>query len=311
MSEGPPGQGFAAGTLVATPTGTMRVESVQIGNQLLDMAGVARRVAWVGRLAQTPAYLASSPDARAIRITVGALGDGLPQRELLVAPMTELGVSLPNGARVTLAARLLLNEKTILRDGDAQARELFEIELDGGQGVLAEGVQAGSLLANHTATEYRIATVRARDMVFTRAGCMPGPLLGRVDVAERGLIYGWAMDEERPWMRVGLELVVNGRVLTATMASMRRNDLIQASVGDGSCGFHIEPSPPLPTDKTILIQVRRAMDGTDLPGSPVLLDKEGGPAQILEALRPTSPAQAAVARSVLRAGLDKLQSRGD
>lgn len=307
MNEAPPGQGFVAGTRVATPDGPVAVQDVRIGDTLLDGSRTPRRVSWVGRLALSAAHLAAQPDARPIRVQAGALGDGAPERDLLVAPMTELAVQLPNGRAVSLSARLLLNERTVLREPDGAAVELYEIELEGASGVVAEGIVAATLLPNHTAAEYRIAMVRAHGMVFTRAGCMAGPLMGRVDAVEHGLVYGWAMDKDRPWMRVGLELVVNGRVVNATMAALRRNDLVQAGVGDGGCGFHLDPLPPLPADRTLLVQVRRAIDGQDLPGSPVLLDKAGGPAQVLEALKPVSPAQAAMARQVLRAALDKLQ----
>lgn len=310
MSDAPAGQGFASGTLIATPAGPRRVETLAIGDEVLDATGTPARVTWVGRLALGAAYLASRPDARPIRVQAGALGEGLPERDLIVAPLTELHVNVPGEPVVTLSARIMLNEINMRRDtGQPDGLELFEVELEGAAcGLIAEGVPAGRLLPRHTTSEYHIACCRTRAWVHTRAGCLPGPLLGRVDMVDHGVIYGWAMDEKRPWMRIGLEVLINGRIHAATMAAMRRNDLVQAGVGDGHCGFQIELDPPLPTDRTLLVQVRRAGDGVDLPGSPVLLSKSGGPAEILESLNPKSPARAAAARDVLRAGLDKLQA---
>ncbi|ODU62340.1 MAG: hypothetical protein ABS99_00895 [Acetobacteraceae bacterium SCN 69-10] len=308
MNEMPAGQGFAAGTMVATASGRRNVELLDIGDEVLDATGTPRRVRWTVRIVLTAAHLTAQPEARPIRVRAGALGEGMPRRDLVVAPLTELAVVLPTRALVTLSARLLMNDHTILRDSGTDRLELFEVELDGDAGLIAEDLPAGFALPNHATPDQRTAAVRARKLVNARGGCLPGPLLGRVDCAERGLLYGWAIDEARPLMRVALEILVNGRVFTGAMASLRRNDLVRAGIADGACWFHIEPNPPLPADRTLLVQVRRADDGLDLPGSPVLLDKAGGPAQLLEALKPASPAQTAAMRDVLRAGLDTLQA---
>jgi hypothetical protein len=106
--------------------------------------------------------------------------------------------------------------------------ELFEVELEGGGGVIAEDLPAGLLLPDHGSPAQSIAMVRARTWVSGRAGCLPGPLLGRIDAGGHGLFYGWALDEARPWRRVALEIVINGQVFTATMAAHRREDLVRA-----------------------------------------------------------------------------------
>jgi hypothetical protein len=124
-----------------------------------------------------------------------------------------------------------------------------------------------------------------------------------------GLFYGWALDEARPWRRVALEIVVNGQVHAATLAMRRREDLVRAGMGDGSCGFHFEPMPPLPADRALLVQVRRMEDGVDLPGSPVLLASGGGAGEVLAGLQPAGPAQDAELRAALRGGIERLQAR--
>jgi hypothetical protein len=308
MIESPAGQGFAAGTGIATATGRRSVEQLAINDEVLDAGGTQRRVTWVGRTLIAAAHLATRPDSAPIRVSAGSLGDGLPRRDLLVAPQTELGVVLPNGDAATVPAHLLMNEINILRLQAGPDVELFEVELAGGGGVIAEDLPAGLVLPGHGSPAQCIATLRARAWVSARAGCLPGPLLGRIDAAEHGLFYGWALDEARPWIRVALEIVVNGRVFTAILAAHRREDLVRAGMGDGSCAFHFEPSPPLPSDRTLLVQVRRADDGVDLPGSPILLDKGGAAGQVLAALQPVTPAQSAEIRAALRSGLDRLQA---
>lgn len=307
MTETPAGQGFATGTAIATATGRRAIERVTIGDEVLDAGGTPRRVSWVGRIAITAAHLAERPEARPVRVGVGALGEEVPRRELVVAPCTELGVVLPNGDAATVPAHLLVNDINIMRMPAEQDAELFEVELEGGGGVIAEDLPAGLLLPDHGSPAQSIAMVRARTWVSGRAGCLPGPLLGRIDAGGHGLFYGWALDEARPWRRVALEIVINGQVFTATMAAHRREDLVRAGMGDGCCAFHFEPVPPLPSDRVLLVQVRRADDGVDLPGSPLLLDKGGAAAQVLAALQPANPAQAAELRAALRGGLDRLR----
>ncbi len=307
MIETIAGQGFAAGTAIATATGRRPVEQLAIGDEVLDAGGTPRAVSWVGRMAIAAEHLAQRPELRPIRVGVGALGEGLPRRNLVVAPQTELGVVLPNGDAATVPASLLMNERNILRVSPERNTELFEVELDGGGGVVAEDLPAGLRLPGHGNSAQWIATVRARAWVSARAGCLPGPLLGRIDAAEHGLFYGWALDEARPWMRVALEIVVNGQVVTAILAANRRDDLVRAGMSDGCCAFHFEPVPPLPSDRVLLVQVRRADDGVDLPGSPILLDKGAAAGQVLAALQPANPAQGAEVRAALRGGIERLQ----
>jgi hypothetical protein len=309
MIDPPAGQGFAAGIAIATPASRKPVERLAIGDEVLDAAGNARRVVWVGRIMLSAAYLADHPHMRPIRVAADALGECLPRRDLVVAPQTELGVVMPNGEVATVAAHLLVNEINIVRLPAERDAELFEVELEGGGGVIAEQLPAGLVMADHGSPAQLIAMVRARAWVSSRAGCLPGPLLGRVDSAVHGLFYGWALDEVRPWRRVALEIVVNGRVHTATLAMHRREDLVRAGMGDGSCGFHFEPMPPLPADRALLVQVRRVEDGVDLPGSPVLLASGGGPGEVLAGLHPAGPTQSAELRAALRGGIDRLQAR--
>lgn len=314
MTDPLPGQGFAAGTAIATTTGQRRVERLAIGDMLLDAAGAERRVAWVGRIMLSARMLAEHPEMRPVRIAADALGPGLPRRDLVVTPRTELGVVTPDGVAATVPAHLLVNGLTIDHLPEGEAAELFELEVEGGGwgggGVLAEDAPAGLVLPGHGGPAQAIAMLRARGWVSSRAGCLPGRLLGRVDSAAHGLFYGWALDEARPWYRVAVEIMVNGQVLTATLATHRRDDLVRAGMGDGACAFHFEPMPPLPSDRPLLVQVRRMEDGADLPGSPVLLPSGGGAGEVLAALHPSSPAQAAELRAALRGGLDRLYAKG-
>lgn len=309
MSESAAGQGFATGTAIATADGDRPVERLAIGDAVLDAAGRLRRVNWVGRLVIAPAWLAARPQMRPVRIAAGALGAGLPARDLVVAPLTGLGVALPDGTAATVPAHLLVNEVTIRREPAGPAVELYEPELAGG-GVLAERTPAGLAPPDPANPARTIAMVRARALVSARAGCVPGRLLGRVEAARHGRFTGWALDEARPWQRVALEIVVNGQVHAATIAMHRRDDLVRAGMGDGSCAFHFEPMPPLPADRPLLVQLRRAEDRADLPGSPILLARPSGADEVLAALNPAAPAETEEVRAALRHGLDRLRIGG-
>ncbi|WP_323769906.1 Hint domain-containing protein [Antarctobacter sp.] len=73
---------FAAGTLIATPTGDIPVETLTIGDTVLTAAARPVPVRWIGR--QTLRSLFSGPGKQLVRIRAGALGDGLPYSDLTV-----------------------------------------------------------------------------------------------------------------------------------------------------------------------------------------------------------------------------------
>jgi hypothetical protein len=136
---------FLAGTAIACPGGERPVEDLAIGDLVLTADGDARPVRFVGR--QTFATLFADPRrTRPIRIAAGALGDGLPVRDLCVSPDHAL---LVDGVLVQAGA--LVNGTSIAPMTDLPERfTYFHVELEDHALILAEGVPAETFVDNVT-----------------------------------------------------------------------------------------------------------------------------------------------------------------
>ena len=76
---------FATGTLIATPRGRARVETLRAGDPVLTMDGGYQPIRWIGRRRLSGRDLRANPKLRPVRIRAGALGAGVPDRDLVVS----------------------------------------------------------------------------------------------------------------------------------------------------------------------------------------------------------------------------------
>ena len=124
---------FVRGTFIATPDGPCEVEALVAGDAVVLAAGGEGIVKWVGRRRAT--------DARVVRLRRGALGAGIPTRDLCVSHDHALGVD-----GVLVPATLLANGVSIVDERWPEAM-FFHVELAGGHDILlAEGAPAESYL---------------------------------------------------------------------------------------------------------------------------------------------------------------------
>lgn len=130
---------FLRGTRIATPGGEVPVESIEIGDLVLTASGQARPVQWVGQRSLSGAFLQAGRYPRPVRFTRGALGHGLPRRDLIVSPDHCMVIK---GQLV--AAENLVNGATILRESALEEITYFHIELATHDVLLAEGAPAES-----------------------------------------------------------------------------------------------------------------------------------------------------------------------
>lgn len=77
---------FTPGTAIATPRGEILVEDLKVGARVLTRDNGIRHINWVGHKSVTTDDLKTTPGIRPIFIKAGALGDGLPERDMLVSP---------------------------------------------------------------------------------------------------------------------------------------------------------------------------------------------------------------------------------
>lgn len=77
---------FTPGTRIATPTGERRVEDLEVGDRVITRDNGIQEIRWVGRREMTGVELDAAPHLRPVLIRQGALGKGLPERDMLVSP---------------------------------------------------------------------------------------------------------------------------------------------------------------------------------------------------------------------------------
>ncbi|MEX0308755.1 MAG: Hint domain-containing protein, partial [Tateyamaria sp.] len=77
---------FTPGTLIATPNGERRVEDLAVGDRVITRDNGIQEIRWIGKRDMSGAELADAPHLRPVLIRQGALGNGLPERDMLVSP---------------------------------------------------------------------------------------------------------------------------------------------------------------------------------------------------------------------------------
>ncbi len=77
---------FTPGTLIATPEGERLVEDLKVGDRVITRDNGIQMVKWVGRKDLTGHDLARKPHFKPILICQGALGNNLPEHDMMVSP---------------------------------------------------------------------------------------------------------------------------------------------------------------------------------------------------------------------------------
>jgi hypothetical protein len=134
---------FMAGTGVRTPTGDVAVETLKTGDLVTLSDGRVAPVSWLGR--QTVSTRFADPlRSLPIRIKANALGEGLPQRDMLLSPDHAL---LVDG--ILAQAGALVNGVSILRETQVPAVfTYYHVEVADHSLILAENVPAETFVDN-------------------------------------------------------------------------------------------------------------------------------------------------------------------
>lgn len=181
---------FAAGTRILRADGRqVAVEALAIGDALETQDGSAAEIIWLGRRGIDLTRHARPEAARPVLIAAGALGGGLPLRNLLVSP--DHGMCLGDHL---IPAKALTNGASI-RQIDCDSVTYYHIELASHAVIFAEGAAAESYLdtGNRSAFENaEAAIILPPNFAQTQRvalGCLPFAEFGRVvEVARRRLL---------------------------------------------------------------------------------------------------------------------------
>ncbi len=276
---------FAAGTRIATPDGDRAVERLAAGDVVSTRDG-ERRVAWIGRRSYEADMLRAEPWLRPVEIRRGALGPGLPRRDLRVSPEHAM---LIDGVLVRAAA--LVNGRTIFHAPVTGDATYYHVELENEHGILfAEGVPTesfrdeGSRVLFDNAAEYTLAHGTAgnppppaapqvdegyqleaiRHRLAGGMDEMPaGTIRGHVERLVDGVLEGWIMDTANPLVPVEIEVLVADKPVGRSIANRYRTDLHRAGIGVGRAGFRF--LLPSGCDDLGAVTVVRASDRARLP----------------------------------------------
>lgn len=77
---------FTPGTLIATPRGERRVEELREGDRIITRDNGIQEIRWAGTKLVTAEELARAPHMKPVLIRKGALGNDLPEADMLVSP---------------------------------------------------------------------------------------------------------------------------------------------------------------------------------------------------------------------------------
>jgi hypothetical protein len=272
---------FCVGTHIRTPRGETLVENLHIGAEVMTAFAGVQHIKWIGRRDYTGSFIAASHLALPVCLKEGAIANGIPSRDLWVSPdhaICEDGV--------LIHAWRLINGVSIVQVRHVEFVSYIHIELQGHHVVFAENCatetfrDANCRFRFHNATEYEtlygftephppclplvnggfhLHNIKSR--LAARAGIIPtklppGPLRGNLDEVSRQCIRGWAQDVSSPEQPVLLDIFINGRLISKTLANYYRVDLREAGLGSGCHAFEV-PVPPF----VGAILVRRSSDG--------------------------------------------------
>ncbi|MBB5372717.1 Hint domain-containing protein [Acidocella aromatica] len=283
---------YLRGTNILTPEGERLVESLRAGDEVLTRYAGPQRIKWIGRQDYAGRFIAANPEKIPVRILAGALGEGLPVRDLSLSPGHAVLLE-----ETLVLAQSLVNGVTVLQDEAPELVAYYAIELETHDCVIAEGVQAESFadgpgLRNqfHNLAEFHalfpgyvepdeIALCAPRPergpaldavlrSVVARAAARaaPGVLRGFVDLVEEdGLVEGWAQDMANPELPVLLEIRHGDEVLGTVLACDLREDLAAAGIGKGRAMFSFRVPGGLAGEARQTISVHRASDGAIVP----------------------------------------------
>lgn len=112
---------FTPGTLVATPRGEVRVENLVAGDKVITRDNGLQTIRWVGTKWLSAGHLAANAHLQPILIRKGALGNDLPERDMIVSPNHRMLVSNERTAlyfeehEVLVAAKHLIDHRNVVQ----------------------------------------------------------------------------------------------------------------------------------------------------------------------------------------------------
>jgi len=206
---------YCRGTLILTERGEVPVEELVIGDLVMTKSGWLRPIKWIGHRGYDGRFIRGKREMLPIIVSAGALGDGIPMRDLWVSPEHALWVE-----GTLVAAKLLVNGMTVTQVDAVERLEYFHIELDSHDVIFAEGapaetyIECNNRLMFHNAAEFA-ALYSERQPGGIHQSCAPRLSEGtataiaiRERILTRAALFGHQVTDDP-----GLHLVADGVAL--------------------------------------------------------------------------------------------------
>ena len=135
---------FTPGSLIATPKGERLVEELVEGDRVITRDNGIQTIRWVGQKGLNGAALHDAPHMQPILIKAGALGNGLPERDMLVSPNHRVLVASEKTSlyfeerEVLVAAKHMIDGKGVMQV-EASATTYIHFMFDRHEVVLSDG----------------------------------------------------------------------------------------------------------------------------------------------------------------------------
>lgn len=141
---------FAPGTMIRTQDGPIPVEQIKEGTKVQTKDNGCQEVIWTGARRITGARLYAMPHLCPVRLRAGSLDNDVPDAGLLVSPDHRVMVkgararALFNTDEVLVAARDLVNDRSIYVDRSLRESQYIHLLLPDHQVLFANGVESES-----------------------------------------------------------------------------------------------------------------------------------------------------------------------
>ncbi|WP_258869569.1 Hint domain-containing protein [Paracoccus thiocyanatus] len=120
---------FLRGTLIKTENGEVPVEQLEPGMKVMTLDHGMKALRWIGKRVLTAQELAEQPKLRPIRIRAEALGERLPERDLIVSPQHRVLLRSAVARRMVGEAEVLLAARHLIGlDGIDVVEDMAEVE---------------------------------------------------------------------------------------------------------------------------------------------------------------------------------------
>lgn len=141
---------FTPGTKILTPDGRKSVEELSEGDLVQTKDNGPQALRWIGSRRISGARLYAMPVLRPVRLRADALGMGTPDEDLIVSPQHRMLVTgaaareLFNADEVLVAAKDLVNDRSIVIDRTQREINYIHLLFDSHQVIMANGLETES-----------------------------------------------------------------------------------------------------------------------------------------------------------------------